>query len=185
MNEKMNRIREIFPEYKEIEDKKLAQKVIEIWATAWESGKWEDIIDVPKNLQITDIPLVEHVRTVTKCAIEMYKIFEKTYGLKVDYDVLVAASLLHDIDKVVSYKISGDEYVKTKFGKLIPHGYYGMHLALLYELPLEVAHIIITHTHLSPIIPQNIEGLIIHYVDFCESDALNYLHGYKPLLNYC
>ncbi len=175
-------IRGLFPEVEEIRDPDLAAKVVQVWRRVWEESLWDDLRDVPKNDQIHDVSLVQHVRGVTQGAIAMARIAMDLYpGVEIDLDTLIAGALLHDASKPLEGTRSG----KTPAGKLLPHGYLAAHMALQAGLPNEVVHIILTHSKGSSAVPpKTYEGLIVHYADYCDSDVLNIRFGHKILLSY-
>src|SRR5699024_4257439 len=109
-------------------------------------------------------------RSVTRQAMESSKVLEKIHNISVDYDLLLTASLLHDVSKVIEYGEKG----YTKYGELIQHGFYGVQKAVENNLPIEVAHVINTHTNISKKVPAIIEAIILHYVDYLDSDILQF-----------
>jgi len=175
-------IREIFPEVDQIRNPGLAAKVVQVWQRVWEESTWDDLRDVPKNDQIHEISLVQHVRGVTQGAVALARIATELYpGVELDMDTLIAGALLHDASKPLESTRTG----KTPAGKLLPHAYLAAHLASEVGLPNEVVHIILTHSKgSSAAAPKTYEGLIVHYADYCDSDVLNIRFGHKILLSY-
>jgi len=175
-------IRELFPEVDEIQDRTIREKVVQVWVQVLQTSGWTDLRDVPKNERIDKVGLVQHVRGVTQAARALAKIAVDLYpGVKIDMDVLTAGALLHDASKPLEAGPKG----KTPLGKLFPHGYQASYMALQVGLPIEVVHIIITHTRNSSAVPpKTYEGLLVHYADYCDSDVLNILFGLKLLLQF-
>jgi len=178
----VNAVRALFPEVEEIRDAALADKIVQLWTRVWVESGWSDLRDVPKNDQIRDVSLVQHVRGVTRAAQALARIAVELYpGVSIDMDVLIAGALLHDASKPLESAPSG----KTHAGKLLPHAYLAAHFALEAGLPHEIVHIILTHSkNSSAVPPKTYEGLIVHYADYCDSDVLNIRFGHKILLTY-
>lgn len=174
-------IAKIFPELSQITDETLRHEVARIWAEVWHESTWERIEDAPKNPNVPGKPLYAHVRSVTRQAVATADIMKEIHGKDYDNDVLVAGGLLHDVSKLVEYQASADGAAKSHKGKLIQHAVYGAHKAWEHGLPEEVVHIVVSHTHSSGVRPITWECVVIHYVDYLDSDALLYQAG-KPLL---
>lgn len=173
-----DQILNLLPEINWIENELYKDAVINIWLEAWNESEWEDLNDVPKSLNVQEYSNIDHTRSVTKMAVDTAKILEEMYDVSIDYDVLITATLLHDVSKLIEYK--KDSF--TEYGEMIQHGLYGVHKAFRYDLPLEIAHIINTHTHVSAKMPATIEAIIINYVDYLDSDVLLFLLDKKLFL---
>jgi len=91
-------------------------------------------------------------------------VLEKTYGIPLDRDSLVAAAILHDIAKMFEWKRGKLGLEHT--GVLLDHTMLGV--AELYSrgFPEEVVHIVAAHfgEH-GPTPPRNFEALIMHHLD--------------------
>ncbi len=173
-------VRGLFPEIEEIQDKELAEKVVEIWAETWHASAWPKIEDARKNpTNVGERRLVPHVRAVTREAIDMAQSFREFHGVGVNMDYLIAGSLLHDVCKLMEYQPKGDGAGKTRYGELVQHGVYSGYKVLEKGLPEELVHMAISHTTKSHIAPVTLEGAILHYVDYADSDALLYAEGQK------
>jgi putative nucleotidyltransferase with HDIG domain len=171
------RVQELLPELKLVKNEQYRKAIVEIWAEIFIDSDWDHFEDVPKSSLVQKYSNVQHTRSVTLQAYETAKILESIHGFQVDYDVLITASLLHDVSKMIEYSPSGT----TKFGKLMQHAVYGVHKAFEKNLPIEVSHLIVSHTHASKVMTRTIEAIILHYVDYLDSDAL-LLDEDKPLL---
>lgn len=174
-------IAEVYPELDQLHDATLRTKVARIWSEVWHESTWKRIEDAPKNPNVPGKPLYAHIRSVTRQALATAEIMKEIHGKDYDHDTLVAGGLLHDVSKLVEYEASGDGAVKSKRGKLIQHAVYAAHKAWEHDLPEEVVHILVSHTHSSGVRPITWECVVIHYVDYLDSDALLYQAG-KPLL---
>ena len=176
-------VRSVFPEIEQISDTELRARVIEIWIECWHESSWPQIEDAPKNPASLGVgrPLHAHVRAVTQEALAAAEIVEARHGIVADRDTLLAGALLHDVSKLVEYEPGGVRGAgKSPRGKLIQHAVYGAHKAWEKELPEEVVHIIVSHTRNSRVPPRTLEALIIHYVDYLDTDALLFEAG-EPL----
>ena len=171
----------LFPEVELISDPELRARVIEIWIECWHESSWAHIEDAPKNPDLgMGRPLHQHVRAVTQQAVATADIVRERHGIAADGDTLLAASLLHDVSKLVEYQSDGSGGTeKSRLGKLSQHGVYGAHKAWEKGLPEEIIHIIISHTHNSNVPPRTLEGVIVHYVDYLDTDALLFDAGGK------
>ncbi|KPL04998.1 MAG: hypothetical protein AMJ73_02985 [candidate division Zixibacteria bacterium SM1_73] len=130
--------------------------------------------------------LLEHtLKVVAICekAAEMYDL--------ADRDLLITGALLHDIGKINSYSaggffdytdegrllghiVSGDELIDTKIRKIpdFPE-----------DLTLKLKHLILSHQGqlelASPVVPQTIEAIILHYADELDAKADAFSHIIK------
>lgn len=169
---------DLFPEINQIKDEDLKQKVISVWEEAIEQGGWkiEDLKKIPFTLLIPDcgINLIEHTRAVTHTALEAAKVILKFYGkkVKVDFDLLLAGGILHDVGKLLEYAKSEGKITKSKRGKLLRHPFCGASLAYKHGLPDEVIHMIATHAREGDGGYRSTEAMIIHYADYINFESL-------------
>lgn len=174
-----------FPELEMIQDRELAEIVIQVWLEVWAESEWEALEDVPKN-PVTVLLRhnnVAHTRSVTKQALAMADAMLEFHGLETDRDLILAACLLHDVSKMLEFEPgSGDGPRIARFGELIQHGVYGMHKAFAHRMSAELTHIIGSHTTQSRLAPKTLEAIIVHYADFADSDALIHASGGRLLL---
>lgn len=171
----------VFPELGQIADAELRDEVAGIWAEVWRESAWERIEDAPKNPNVPGQKLYSHIRSVTLQAVATAEIMKEIHGKDFDRDVLVAGGLLHDVSKLVEYEPKDGGAAKSHRGKLIQHAVYAAHKGWEHGLPEEVVHILVSHTHSSAVRPITWECVVIHYVDYLDSDALLQMAG-KPLL---
>jgi putative nucleotidyltransferase with HDIG domain len=165
------------PELELIQNDHYRNSVVEIWEEAYRMSGWDNLEDVPKSGDVVEYSNLMHSRSVTLQAIACADVIETIHQISVDRDVLITAALLHDIGKCFEYTKEGK---KTKYGKWMQHGFYPVQKAAEHHLPLEIQHLIVTHTGLSKIMPQTVEALILHYVDYLDSDVLLHVLN-KPL----
>ena len=173
----------LFPELAEISSEELRRKVVEIWVEVWRESTWERIEDAPKNP--ANLPdsrsLVDHTRAVTREALVTARVLAEVHGIETDNDTIVAASLLHDVSKLVEYERGDDGAGTSARGRLIQHAVYGAHKAWARDLPDEIVHIIVSHTKNSRKAPRTLECAVVHYVDYLDTDALLFAAG-EPML---
>ncbi len=174
-------MRKYFPLLDTFKNSELATKVANIWYDLWKDSKWERIEDASFNPLCPGVSLVSHTRSVTHGALELAKIRNEIYGEELNFDVLLAGALLHDVGKLLEYEPGEHNAIKSKQGKLFQHGFLGAHQALSEGLPDEVLHIIICHTGDSRVLPQTPEALIVYCVDLADAD-LSRLKFSAPLL---
>lgn len=174
-------VRALFPEVDQIADGGLRQGVIDIWVETGAECGWERFEDVPKSLDAEkDRRLIDHVRGVTRMAMALAEIAEREHGTAYNRDHLIAACLLHDVSKAVETEpdphgraTNGPALParKSPLGDRIQHAVYATHKVFAHKLPLEVAHIVNTHTHASNVRSKTIEGAFLFYADYADSDA--------------
>jgi 7,8-dihydroneopterin 2',3'-cyclic phosphate phosphodiesterase len=127
--------------------------------------------------------LVEHTVALTELCIKVVDIFKKNYGLKLNKDFLVAASILHDLMKVFEYK-------RNRSGDLEPTGIMLDHTMLavaeLYmrDFPEEVIHIVASHFgEGGPTPPRSFEAVVFHHLDSLVS-VVEYYNRYKKKIDH-
>lgn len=172
---------ELFPEVSQIRDPALVRGIEDIWIDIAAECKWERLQHVPKNADSErHRALVDHIRGVTRIALAMSEIVRTQQGARVDNDVLTAACLLHDVSKVVEMEPDPDgpptngptrPARKSDLGAKMQHAVYATHKIFAYGLPLEVAHLVVTHTHASNVRAKSLEAALLFYADYADSDA--------------
>ncbi len=172
----------IFPEIKQIQSHALRQGVLKVWNLALlESGE-KNLDSVPFSPEVSGVSLVEHIQFVLKAALFIADQLEEAHGYKIDRNLLIAAALLHDLGKIFEYCRKNGRFRKTEIGKFFPHGFWGTFLILREGLPLDLAHLVSSHAHISPVTPQLLEGIILHYADFTHADSLRFSQGLETFL---
>ena len=172
------KIRELFPEIEQIQDKSLKDQVVATWEEAIAKGGWEieELDGIPFTLLIPDceINLVTHTRAVTQTALKVAGVLQDFYKEKVriEVDLLLAGGILHDVGKILEYEKDGDKVVKSRSGKLLRHPFSGSALAYKNGLPEEVIHMIATHAGEGDRGYRSVEAIIIHYADFINFESL-------------
>lgn len=129
------------------------------------------------NIGPVERDVTHHTVVLTHLVIQTAQIFEAGYGIKLDTDVLIAASLCHDVMKSV-------EYNRDKEGDLEPTGIGLDHTILgvaeLYArgFPEDVIHVVASHpgdAGTTP--PRSFEALIFHHLDSLASVVEYYIIG--------
>ncbi|MEO0122731.1 MAG: HD domain-containing protein [candidate division WOR-3 bacterium] len=161
-----NYIKKIFPEINEIKDDKLKKGVISAWLIAIKKGKWRAVKNIPFTLLIqTKKNLIEHTRSVTTMAMAIAKTRQD-----LNYDIVVAGALVHDVGKLLEYEFKNGQFVKSRFGELVRHPVSGYQIVLEAGLPLEIAHIVAAHSEEGEKVKRSPEAILIHHCDFIDFD---------------
>ena len=176
-------ILEIFPIIEEIQDSELKEQVIKSWTRASNEGSFKNMEDIPFSVAIPEAKLVDHIKWVMEVALFIASLVEKSMGIFINRDLLIASVLLHDLGKAFEYQKKGNKYVKSDIGKKFIHGFWGTHVALEESVSKDLAHLIATHSKDSPLHPQLLEGIILHYADFAHADILRFQKGMQTYLS--
>jgi putative nucleotidyltransferase with HDIG domain len=186
-SDQITEIEELLPEIKLIADDKLRIATARIWYECWKESVWADgpLAEVPKNTELPpERKLIQHTRSVTQLALSAAEILQANHGLEFDRDIVISAAILHDVCKLYENELGPDgrSAQHSRAGDLIQHGVYGAFKAWEKDLPLDLVHNIVVHTRGSKTLPKTWEALIVHYVDYLDSDSLLFNHGKKLLL---
>jgi hypothetical protein len=182
-NDIHTKILDIFPVIQEIQDSELREKVIKAWARALREGSFENLEDIPFSLTTPDVSLVPHIRWVAEVVDSMASVVEKSMGISVNRDLLIALVILHDLGKAFEYQKKGDKYIKSDIGEKLSHSFLGAYVALEEGISKDLAHLILTHSKDSPGHPKLLEGIILHYADFAHADILRFQKGMDTFLS--
>jgi putative nucleotidyltransferase with HDIG domain len=179
---------QLIPEFDLIKDADLREKCIQTWEAAMEEGGWtpDDLTQMPFTLLINPCPAsyIDHIRAVTLTAIRAAEVFAEIYGdrVPVNMDLLVAGGLLHDVGKLLEYENRDDGMtVQTYAGRLLRHPFTGMELAALFDLPVEVQHMIAAHASEGDKVQRTTEATIINHADFMSFHSILRLTQKKEL----
>ena len=172
------KLSDYFPQLQEIQDLDLREKVELCWLIALERGGWKlaDLERVPFSLtsDMKEISLAAHTRNVTNTSIAVSKVMSKTgiAAYNINFDILFAGGLLHDVGKLLEYKQDGDKWVVSTSGKMLRHPISGCALAAETGLPEAVQHIIAVHSLEGDRSPRTTEAWIVHHCDFINFDPI-------------
>jgi len=167
-------VRDAFPELADVEDDPLREQVVEAWRLGLSRGGWRDIADVPYAWNIHEVTNVEHVRGVTRIAVDAAEQQRDFHGADPDFDVVRAACLLHDVGKCYEYVDHVDdelvdpdpEYATEE----IPHSLSGYALAHEVGCPLAVQRAI---PHFIGEIPsRTLEAELVKSANSASSNAI-------------
>jgi putative nucleotidyltransferase with HDIG domain len=169
-------VRDAYPELDEIGDDDLRGRVVEAWTLGLERGGWTSIGDIPYAWNIDEVRNVEHVRGVTKVALESARVQREFHGADVDTDVVVAACLLHDVGKCYEYvdhvdaELLVDPDRDRYAGDTIPHSLSGYALAHEVGCPVAVQRAI---PHFLGEVPQRtLEAELVKSANSASSNAI-------------
>lgn len=166
-------IERAFPELDEISEGDLREKVLNVWVEVIAESEYDTLSNlfVASGLpHLEDETVVQHTRTVTRCALALADTLVEIRGLTIDRDTLVAGALVHDVSKLLETVPDGNE--PTELGKLIPHPHYSIHLLAAEKLPIPVQHIALAHTSQSAPRPQTLEAQLVVLADVVAVEAV-------------
>lgn len=167
---------ESLPELELIADEELRNKCVDAWALALSETEFESI-DQIRGSGNWDTPAMKgsrtqatHLRAVTMMAVGMAKALEEIVGsLGVDYDVLVAAGLCHDVGKPFEFSPRNharwSEQPQTAGRPSMRHPVYGTHIALTAGLPEAVVNAVGGHSREGEFIQRSLETMLVHTGD--------------------
>jgi putative nucleotidyltransferase with HDIG domain len=168
-----NRIERAFPELTAIEDSDLRTSVRRAWETAMTDNAIDDLELLPwfppaqRDLDLPDETLVPHVRDVTQGALALAEtLLDRGYDLSLD--TVIAGALVHDISKLYEFDGMDD----TDVERLLGHPHYGVHVVSQAGLPVEIAHIVLSHTRRTAVDPATIEAEIVRRADEVAASAI-------------
>ncbi|MDG5759046.1 HD domain-containing protein [Natronococcus sp. A-GB1] len=171
-------VRAAFPELTAIGDDELRAGVVDAWSTAVLENDVDDLTTVPwlpptqRDLALDDESLVTHVRDVTACAVALAEtLLDRREGiLSLDMDTVVAGALVHDVSKLAEF----DGMDETAVHALLGHPYYGIHVTARAGLPVELAHIVLSHTSRTAVEPATIEAELVRRADEMAAAAIRW-----------
>ena len=114
-------------------------------------------------------------------AVAQASAISKTTKQTFNMDLIITASILHDIGKLYTYAKKGMTFEVTEEGNFLEHivmGTHivmtaGQHVGMLTETLLQVTHCIAAHHGKlqwgSPVEPATPEAMIVHYADLVTS----------------
>jgi putative nucleotidyltransferase with HDIG domain len=168
-------VREELPEYIQIQDAELREKVIEAWAIALARSSFQSIREIqaagnPNSMVLTRGDQTDHIRGVTRLAIVMAdEIIVSNPDIPVQRDIVVAGGLCHDIGKPWEFDPENQKrWRQAPRATGLPslrHSVYGAHICLSAGLPEEVAHIAAAHSGEGELLVRSLENTIVHFAD--------------------
>jgi HD superfamily phosphodiesterase len=172
-------IETVFPELEAVDDDALRSGVARAWTIAADDNGIDvaDLEAVPwfppaqreLGMAADDVSLVEHVRDVTACAVGLAEsLADREYVPGIDMDTVVAGALVHDVSKL--YEFDGME--RTEVGGLLGHPYFGVSVTARADLPVEMAHIVLSHTPRTNVEPATLEAAFVRRADEAAATAI-------------
>lgn len=167
-----NEILRIWPEIDWITDLSLRDKVLDCWVYAIEKSVLtpKDLEIIPFSLLLKDckITFINHKRTCVQLSVDIAKKMITNFGseISINMDILIAGAILIDVGKLLEYEIVDGKLVTSKAGKLLRHPFSGTAIAMRFNLPFEVQHIIAYHSAEGDLGKRTVEAIIIHHADF-------------------
>jgi putative nucleotidyltransferase with HDIG domain len=161
----MAKLEDYLPEVNEISDPKLREMVCVIFDELLSESSWNSIDKVPANPDAPERgPLIKHLRGTTQIALSASRILSDLYGFEFNTDYIIAGGLLHDAGKILEYSPSG----KTEHGKFLEHGISAVSLGMQKGLPLEILHIISSHSPQNDLDQLTIEAFVVRQGDVID-----------------
>jgi putative nucleotidyltransferase with HDIG domain len=172
--EAAERVEATFPQLERIEDDELRQKTVDAWVRAMRDNDVSDLAALQwfppaqTEYDLGDVSGVDHIRDVTALSVAMAEQLDELRAVEPSVDLTVAGALLHDISKC--YEFEGME--ATPVEDLIGHPYYGVAPVYAADLPVEIAHVVLSHTSRTRVEPAILEAEIIHAADEVAAETL-------------
>lgn len=170
------KVLEIWPEINWIKNSELKEKITSCWVYAIENSvlSIDDLNKIPFSLLLKDckISFMNHKRTCVQLAVDMAKTMQKNFGdeINIDMDILIAGAILIDVGKLLEYEMKDGKLATSNAGKLVRHPFSGLAIADRFGLPVEVQHIIATHSKEGDLGQRTVESIIVHHADFVSFD---------------
>ncbi|MDB5514041.1 MAG: phosphohydrolase [Tardiphaga sp.] len=168
-------VRDELPEYLQIKDTDLRERVIEAWALSLAGSSFHSIREIqpagnPNSMVLTRGDQTDHIRGVTRLAIVMAdEIIVSNPDIAVKRDIVVAGGLCHDIGKPWEFDPENQkrwrEQPRATGLPSLRHSVYGAHICLTAGLPEEVAHIAAAHSGEGELLVRSLENTIVHFAD--------------------
>jgi putative nucleotidyltransferase with HDIG domain len=177
------KLEKLLPEVRLIEDAELAEKVLRVWQRAIEESDLtiDDLEEMPFTLLFAGhgVNFIEHVRAVTKTAVETGRVFREIYGDRapLDMDHLIAGALLHDVGKILEVEKAGNTWRKSRPGLYVRHPFSGVALAHAEGVPYEVVHLIAVHSKEGDGARVSTEAFILNHADFANFEPFRLMFG--------
>ncbi len=185
-------IAQLFPDIMAITDASLRGKVARVWDESITTGcggngwTFDELRTIKFTLLAGDIDMrfVEHLNSCVKQCIAIADVLNSVFGdrVPINRDYLIAGALLADVGKLLEFdKDAAGNVLKGSFGEALRHPFSGVALCYKHDLPVEVMHIVATHSHEGDNVQRSIESIIFHHADFIDFDNSGDV-GVKDLL---
>jgi len=182
----VEKIAEILPEIRDIQDESLREKVAAVWSEAITTGaggkgwSFEELKGIPFTLLAGDIDLryIEHLRSCARQCMVIADVLGEIFGgrIPIHRDHLLAGSLLADVGKPLEFdRDAKGNLMKGRYGEMLRHPFSGVAMCYKHDIPPEVMHIVATHSHEGDKVQRSIESIIFHHADFIDFDIAKFL----------
>lgn len=162
----------LIPEIMLIKDEPLRESVITTFIQALNSGGWQpeemDLIPFTLLIPKCSVSFLIHTRSVVQMCNLVFGEFNTRYqehGYSLNYDILMAGALLHDVGKLIEYEKTATGFIKSKLGKNLRHPFSGTALAVSNGIPYEVSHIIANHAKEGDGTLRSPEAVVVNKID--------------------
>jgi putative nucleotidyltransferase with HDIG domain len=185
-NKMFNELVKKMTEFLWVKDETLRNAAINSYIDALTTGGWsvDDMEKIPFTLLIPDcsISYLEHVQAVIRmchCVWQEYGVVYKSSQAPIlDYDVLIAGAILHDVGKLVEYGITTEgKFVKSASGKDLRHPFSGTVIAMRNGIPSHIAHTIANHAKEGDGTLRTPEAVIINKIDVMNFETIKSSRG--------
>ncbi|MCS7134835.1 MAG: HDIG domain-containing protein [Candidatus Aenigmarchaeota archaeon] len=177
-----------------IEDKELRKKVIDyindkkLKNPKFSKYKREDLEKAGSYFSVggssfgpVERDVVHHTAVLTHMVVQVAKIVESGYGISLDIDALIAASICHDIMKSAEFNRDENNELEPT-GISLDHTILGVAELYAREFPEEVIHIVASHPgEAGTTQPKSFEAVIFHQLDSLASVIEYYALVYSKL----
>ena len=186
MTHTTNDIAQLFPDIMAITDASLRDKVARVWDESITTGcggkgwTFDELRTIKFTLLAGDIDMrfVEHLNSCVKQCMAIAEVLNSVFGdrVPINRDYLIAGALLADVGKLLEFdKDAAGNVIKGSFGEALRHPFSGVALCYKHGLPVEVMHIVATHSHEGDKVQRSIESIVFHHADFIDFDIAKYL----------
>jgi putative nucleotidyltransferase with HDIG domain len=161
----------LIPAIERITDSALRDSVVLTWACSWRDSDYESLQDVLQGQG--SMKLLRHVNAVNDQVDYVVGLAEGPFGLDMDHDVVLAAAILHDVDKPLLWTSDGDSKITFRPGRsVLDHGILGAELAGLCGVPREVHCIVHGHSPYSDLMEErrSPEAVVVYHCDGLAAD---------------
>jgi hypothetical protein len=162
----------------------LREAVVRTWTAALRKGGHASLQEVPQSTRVPDRSLLLHVNEVNDTVQLFIEFTSHRFGLSADRDMLMAASILHDVDKAFIQRRTASGTVEYVDGYTVDdHGPAGARLAASQGVPEPICEIVRNHApfNYGGHLPATVEGTILHYADLLAFDLAAIAVGETPI----
>lgn len=115
--------------------------------------------------------LVEHMVSVATFSLTLCDVVQRVYSAEVNRDIVIAAALIHDIMKPLTYSQTEDRYGMSPLGERVDHLTLAVSELIHRGFPLEVIHAVAAHHGKGgPTYPRTVEALICNLADTADAN---------------